>query len=91
MKTEKSEERMKTLSLKEIEVQLWMKRNNLNTELNNEIKENIKRLKWEEIKDANMDNLFSIFSMQPLETQKSLKYFLCMQTLVKVRMLLNLS
>jgi Ni,Fe-hydrogenase III component G len=91
MKTEKSEERMKTLSLKEIEAQLWMKRNNLNTELNNEIKENIKRLKWEEIKDANMDNLFSIFSMQPLETQKSLKYFLCMQTLIKVSMLLNLS
>lgn len=90
MKTEKSEERMKTLSLKEIEAQMWMKRNNLNTKLNNEIKENIKRIKWEEIKD-DMDNLCSIFSTQPLETQKSLKYFLCRQTLVKVRMLLNLS
>lgn len=80
MKTEKSEERINRFKLKELDIQVWMGRNGLEKNMRKDIKESLNQ-KWEEIRDADIENLFYIL---PAQSQKSLKHSLCMNMLRKV-------
>ncbi|XP_061993607.1 cyclic nucleotide-gated ion channel 1-like [Rosa rugosa] len=87
MVTEKSEEMeisesRKRLSLTLVGIQLWMNKNGLNKETKNKITENVKT-KWEKVKDADLENIFSIL---PPRNRISLKRFLCMKILRKLNM-----
>ncbi|KAK9949325.1 hypothetical protein M0R45_004854 [Rubus argutus] len=86
MKTAKLEETKKWAKLKNYDVQMWMKRHCLDTNMRKDIEENIIQ-KWEHIQDVDIKNLYSIL---PAKSKQSLKHFLCMDLLRKVPKLKNL-
>ncbi|PRQ32648.1 putative potassium channel, voltage-dependent, ERG [Rosa chinensis] len=80
MKTTNSEERRKKFKSKELDIQMWMRSNDLKTDMMEAIRVHTNK-KWEEIQDANIENLFSIL---PVQSRKHLKQSLCMEMLSKV-------
>ncbi|KAM5576971.1 cyclic nucleotide-gated ion channel 1-like [Rosa sericea] len=79
METEKSEGRRIKLSSTKADIQLWMHRNGLTEETKKKINEIVGK-EWEKIKDADLENIFSILHGK---IRTSLKQFLCRETLSK--------
>ncbi|XP_062005700.1 cyclic nucleotide-gated ion channel 1-like [Rosa rugosa] len=86
MRTQKSEERDKKLKMKKLGIQVWMNKHGFTDQMKLEMKEHVKR-NWEDIKDADMENLFSIL---PGKTRKVLKEHICMEMLKNVPKLANM-
>ncbi|PQM40184.1 hypothetical protein Pyn_29876 [Prunus yedoensis var. nudiflora] len=69
------------MAMKDLEIQLWMSRNGLPEDMKTVIMNNVKQ-RLEQDKDADVENMFSILSQK---NRKSIKRYLCMDTLKKVR------
>ncbi|KAM5576986.1 hypothetical protein ABKV19_007700 [Rosa sericea] len=85
MRTQKSEERDKKLKMKKLGIQVWMKKHDFTDGMKLKMKEYVKR-NWEDIKDADTENLFSIL---PVKTRKVLKEHICMKMLQNVPLTLK--
>ncbi|CAL9000291.1 unnamed protein product [Prunus brigantina] len=81
--TTKSENICQKMAMKDLEIQLWMSRNGLPEDMKTVIMKNVKQ-RLEQDKDADVENMFSILSQN---NRKSIKRYLCMDTLKKVPML----
>ncbi|PQP93095.1 hypothetical protein Pyn_14016 [Prunus yedoensis var. nudiflora] len=81
--TTKSENICQKMAMKDLDIQLWMSRNGLPEDMKTVIMKNVKK-RLEQDKDADVENMFSLLSQN---NKKSIKRYLCMDTLKKVPML----
>ncbi|KAL5568330.1 hypothetical protein UlMin_024905 [Ulmus minor] len=84
--TQRSEEIRRKMKLKKLDVELWIKRNNLPKHLKTLILQNVKS-KLQENKDVHVENLLSFL---PSDVKKDVKRSLCLHMINKMPMLENI-
>ena len=78
--TERSEEIIQRMKVKEREIDIWRDRNKLPDSIKKEVMENVQRL-LKEMKDVDVQNLLSYL---PIELGMKIKRHICMPLLKKV-------